>query len=169
MRTTQHAGKQTVILYKNKISPRKSIPYPLPRKPIPQVYVSKAQMREWCMPGFSQPPMQYHVRQNLYSPCDEVHASTDWASVQILLPKEFRFPYPLPPPPSPHPHVPLPAVVQGSCSRRQPSWPPVPLADKVSYQYRLVGLVVRRPPRQRKIPGSNPACAGIFVGVESYQ
>ena len=26
----------------------------------------------------------------------------------------------------------------------------------------LVGLVVRRPPRQRKIPGSNPACAGIF-------
>ena len=27
---------------------------------------------------------------------------------------------------------------------------------------RLVGLVVRRPPRERKIPGSNPACAGIF-------
>ena len=26
----------------------------------------------------------------------------------------------------------------------------------------LVGLVVRRPPRDRKIPGSNPACAGIF-------
>ena len=26
----------------------------------------------------------------------------------------------------------------------------------------LVGLVVRRPPRERKIPGSNPACAGIF-------
>ena len=24
--------------------------------------------------------------------------------------------------------------------------------------YRLVGLVVRRPPRERKIPGSNPAC-----------
>ena len=34
---------------------------------------------------------------------------------------------------------------------------------------RLVGLVVRRPPRERKIPGSNPARAGIFVGVESYQ
>ena len=34
---------------------------------------------------------------------------------------------------------------------------------------RLVGLVVRRPPRERKIPGSNPACAGIFFGVESYQ
>ena len=27
---------------------------------------------------------------------------------------------------------------------------------------RLVGLVVRRPPQERKIPGSNPACAGIF-------
>ena len=29
---------------------------------------------------------------------------------------------------------------------------------------RLVGLVVRRPPRQRKIPGSNPAGGGIFSG-----
>ena len=29
---------------------------------------------------------------------------------------------------------------------------------------RLVGLVVRRPPRERKIPGSNVACAGIFPG-----
>ena len=29
---------------------------------------------------------------------------------------------------------------------------------------RLVGLVVRRPPRERKIPGSNPTCAGIFSG-----
>ena len=29
---------------------------------------------------------------------------------------------------------------------------------------RLLGLVVRRPPRGRKIPGSNPACAGIFSG-----
>ena len=29
---------------------------------------------------------------------------------------------------------------------------------------RLVGLVVRRPPRERKVPGSNPACAGIFSG-----
>ena len=32
------------------------------------------------------------------------------------------------------------------------------------YWYRLVGLVVRRPPQERKIPGSNPACAGIFRG-----
>ena len=30
--------------------------------------------------------------------------------------------------------------------------------------HRLVGLVVRRPPRDRKIPGSNPAGAGIFSG-----
>ena len=29
---------------------------------------------------------------------------------------------------------------------------------------RLVGLVVRRPPRERKIPGSNPACDGFFSG-----
>ena len=29
---------------------------------------------------------------------------------------------------------------------------------------RIVGLEVRRPPRERKIPGSNPACAGIFLG-----
>ena len=30
--------------------------------------------------------------------------------------------------------------------------------------YCLVGLVVRRPPQERKIPGLNPACAGIFPG-----
>ena len=30
--------------------------------------------------------------------------------------------------------------------------------------YRLIGQVVRHPPRERKIPGSNPACAGIFSG-----
>ena len=29
---------------------------------------------------------------------------------------------------------------------------------------RLVGLVVRRPPRERKVPGSNPDCGGIFSG-----
>ena len=29
---------------------------------------------------------------------------------------------------------------------------------------RLVGLVVRRAPRERKVLGSNPACAGIFSG-----
>ena len=31
--------------------------------------------------------------------------------------------------------------------------------------HRLVGLVVRRPPRERKVPGSNPACDGIFSGL----
>ena len=36
--------------------------------------------------------------------------------------------------------------------------------NKVREHYRLVGLVIRRPPRERKIPGSNPACAGIFSG-----
>ena len=30
--------------------------------------------------------------------------------------------------------------------------------------HRLVSLVARRPPWERKIPGSNPACAGIFSG-----
>ena len=29
---------------------------------------------------------------------------------------------------------------------------------------RLVGLVVRRPPRERKVPGSNPAWDGVFSG-----
>ena len=31
-------------------------------------------------------------------------------------------------------------------------------------KYRLVGLVVRRPPRERTVPGSDPSCAGIFSG-----
>ena len=33
-----------------------------------------------------------------------------------------------------------------------------------SFEDRLVGLVVRRPPRERKVPGSNPACAALFSG-----
>ena len=36
--------------------------------------------------------------------------------------------------------------------------------SSVSDVHRLVGLVVRRPPRERKVPGSNPAGAGIFSG-----
>ena len=40
----------------------------------------------------------------------------------------------------------------------RPAFLPLPLRN------RLVGLEVRRPPRERKIPGSNPACAGIFSG-----
>ena len=34
----------------------------------------------------------------------------------------------------------------------------------LSVIHRLVGLVVRHPPRERKIPGPNPTCAGIFSG-----
>ena len=34
----------------------------------------------------------------------------------------------------------------------------------LSVSHRLVGLVVRRPPREREVPGSNPASAGIFSG-----
>ena len=34
----------------------------------------------------------------------------------------------------------------------------------ISLNYRLLGLMVRRPPRERTIPGSNPACDGIFSG-----
>ena len=30
--------------------------------------------------------------------------------------------------------------------------------------YRLVGLGVRRLPREQKVPGLNPACAGFFSG-----
>ena len=34
----------------------------------------------------------------------------------------------------------------------------------LSLSHRLVGLVVRRPPQERKILGSNPAWTGIFSG-----
>ena len=44
------------------------------------------------------------------------------------------------------------------------SWP-FSIQGREPYLHdRLVGLVVRRPPQERKIPGSNPACAGIFLG-----
>ena len=32
------------------------------------------------------------------------------------------------------------------------------------FVYCLVGLVVKASPRERKVPGSNPACARIFSG-----
>ena len=38
------------------------------------------------------------------------------------------------------------------------------LVKSSSSSYGLVGLVVRRPPREWKIPGSNPACDGMFSG-----
>ena len=34
----------------------------------------------------------------------------------------------------------------------------------LSLSHRLIGLLVRRPPRKRKIPGSNPFCDVIFSG-----
>ena len=40
-----------------------------------------------------------------------------------------------------------------------------PLTDRVVpllSSNRVGGLVVRRPPRERKLPGSNPACNGFF-------
>ena len=40
----------------------------------------------------------------------------------------------------------------------------MPCVTVILSPFGLVGLVVRRPPRERKIPGSNPACAGIFSG-----
>ena len=36
--------------------------------------------------------------------------------------------------------------------------------DTLLSKYRLVGLVVRRPPLERNILGLNLACAGIFLG-----
>ena len=53
--------------------------------------------------------------------------------------------------------------VRVSCSRgRRPNHK----ANRVvkAAEDRLVGLVVRCPPRERKIPGSNPTCGGIFSG-----
>ena len=37
-------------------------------------------------------------------------------------------------------------------------------ASGICEENRLVGLVVRCPPREQKVPGSNPACAGTFSG-----
>ena len=41
---------------------------------------------------------------------------------------------------------------------------PFPCPSPLLFHDRLVGLVVRRPPRERKVPGSNPACGEIFLG-----
>ena len=38
------------------------------------------------------------------------------------------------------------------------------VAQRFPSSYRLVGLVVKASARERKVPGSNPACAGIFSG-----
>ena len=55
----------------------------------------------------------------------------------------------------------LPAVTASQHFCLRVSAPCVPRSSPLR---RLVGLVVRRPPRERKILGSNPACAGIFSG-----
>ena len=39
-----------------------------------------------------------------------------------------------------------------------------PFPNYLSLRDRLIGLVVRRPPRERKVPGLNPACGRIFSG-----
>ena len=44
-----------------------------------------------------------------------------------------------------------------------PPTPPLPISLSLTVD-RLAGLVVRRQPRERKVPVSNPACAGIFSG-----
>ena len=56
------------------------------------------------------------------------------------------------------PHFSVKGVKGVDTDSPPPPPPPIPAF------YRLVGLVVRRPPRERKIPGSSPVCAGIFSG-----
>ena len=48
--------------------------------------------------------------------------------------------------------------------RRSRVQPTCNISGAYHVQDRLVGQVVRCPPRERKIPGSNPAGAGIFSG-----
>ena len=65
-----------------------------------------------------------------------------------------------PPPLSLSMFLSLPASLSICLSVCLPACLPVCL----SVSHRLVGLVVRRPPRERNIPGLNPVCAGIFFG-----
>ena len=76
----------------------------------------------------------------------QVHAST-------FLPQVFSCIAFLPPI---LPHY-LPALQAHSAAFFLNPCQPVPLD-------RLIGLVVRHPPRERKIPSSNSTCAGIFSG-----
>ena len=93
-------------------------------------------------------------------------------TVSLLLNQLLHPPPPPPPPPAPRTllhrlpstptHTPThcPSVQVMPNSYFFPISPPPPHL----HHHRLVGLVVRRPPRERKTPGSNPACAGIFSG-----
>ena len=59
-----------------------------------------------------------------------------------------------------------PPVSQGDTThfRSVPLFPSSPVGARSAHPHHLVSLVVRRPPRERKSPGSNPALAGIFSG-----
>ena len=71
--------------------------------------------------------------------CASTHCLTWWCALTSLTPSLRR----------------LPTVV---------SWIQWGLFSLYLCGNRLVGLVVRRPPRERKVPGSHPACGGIFSG-----
>ena len=77
-------------------------------------------------------------------------------------------PYPRPHSPPPPP-LPPPSPPSTEPSLFLPLLRVCTLARVLRCGHRLVGLVVRRPPRERMIPGSNPACDGISFRVESYQ
>ena len=84
--------------------------------------------------------------------CEATEDSWDWPP---CLPLSGRTPY----------H--LAAEASGVVRRRRKRRVQLSVGLMLSHQHinRLIGLVVRRPPREWKIPGSNPACARIFVGL----
>ena len=58
-----------------------------------------------------------------------------------------------------------PGEISSRHKRESNSGSSAPEADALTTRYRLVGLVVKASPRERKVPGSNPACDGIFSGL----
>ena len=97
-------------------------------------------------PSLLPPPPPTHTHTHTYPLCTATIIPT--------------YPSLLPPPPPPPTSLYTTTIIPTSPTLlpHTPPPPPPPPRD------RLVGLVVRRPPRARKIPGSNPACAGIFGG-----
>ena len=80
------------------------------------------------------------------------------------LPTE-QFHHPSPPPPPPTPPPVRAAVKSRSHAWRLSFWGSFhPHSSLLATSNRLVGLVVRRPPRERKIPSSNPVYNRIFPG-----
>ena len=61
------------------------------------------------------------------------------------------------------------SVTDSGRSVSLPSLPRLFPSPPLSPCRRLVGLVVKASASRAEIPGSNPACAGFFSGVESYQ